>query len=157
MQVWFSDNGNPWGIKLGEEAITGYVDVKELFERYNFDSQAGAFGKFSNLNVNIIACTSDNNTYREGTSESLIIEPISKGTWHRLHWTGTLVIGGNSIADNFVSTNLSENVSEIKNLKLLESVALIGENAFAGCTNLTNAVIPETVNSIGNGAFNCTG
>ena len=23
----------------------------ELFERYNFDGQAGAFGKFSNLNV----------------------------------------------------------------------------------------------------------
>ncbi|MBE6804854.1 MAG: hypothetical protein E7528_08185 [Ruminococcaceae bacterium] len=158
MQVWFNSADNPRGINLGEEVITGYVDVKELFERYDFDSRISELYAFTeNLNVNIIACTSDNNTYREGTSESLIIEPISKGTWHRLHWTGTLVIGGNSIADDFVSTNLSENVSEIKNLKLLESVASIGENAFAGCTNLTNAVIPETVNSIENGAFNCIG
>ena len=38
-------------------------------------------------------------------------------------------------------------------LVLPDSVTEIGDEAFSGCTGLTNVVIPDTVTEIGDGAF----
>ena len=47
--------------------------------------------------------------------------------------------------------------SSLTNIIIPKSVTSIGEGAFACCRSLTNIVIPNSVTSVGNGAFyNCS-
>ncbi len=78
---------------------------------------------FSGCNIRIVV-DEDNVIYDSRDNCNAIIETA----------TNTLICGAN-------------------NSTIPESVTSIGENAFSGCSMLTNVVIPEKVTSIGHGAF----
>ncbi|MGN1349001.1 MAG: leucine-rich repeat protein, partial [Acutalibacteraceae bacterium] len=82
-----------------------------------------------------------------------------------VHWsldaeTGVLKIIGSGDMNNYSSSNDApwyEYKDYIKSVNISNSITSIGDEAFNGCTSLTNVKIPDGVTSIGNSAFSyCT-
>jgi len=74
-------------------------------------------------------------------------------TANGLKWTmlnGTLTISGNGPLEN---TQFTVHENKIKKVVIKSGVTSIGDQAFSGCTALTNATIPGSVKSIGDYAF----
>ena len=84
-------------------------------------------------------------------------------TWSYDKTTGTLTITGSGAMWNFTISLKQKSAdpmvpwaayqSEIKAVVLSEGITAIGNNAFAGCENLTEVTLPKTVTAIGEGAF----
>ena len=64
---------------------------------------------------------------------------------------GVLTISGKGAIEEDALTGTGSEL--IKKVIIEEGITAIGKNAFAGCTNLTEATIPESVTKIGEGAF----
>ena len=78
--------------------------------------------------------------------------------------TSIIVESGNTVYDSrencnaIIKTSTNELVTGCKNTVIPNSVTSIGLGAFDGCYGLTSINIPNSVTSIGNGTFNgCTG
>ena len=162
LEVWYSNN-NIAGTKLGTENITGDVVIKELFERYDFDSMSSKTYAFTeNLNVRVIAY-SDNPSYQDSPSDYYIIEPIAVGTTdsrasYRIYWNNKLSIQGSrnyggDISDNFLSGTLSEYSSDIKTVSINDYINSIGEKAFYNADNLEKLDVNYGVSTFGKEAF----
>jgi len=162
LEVWYSNN-NIAGTKLGTENITGDVVIKELFERYDFDSMSSKTYAFTeNLNVRVIAY-SDNPAYQDSPSDYYIIEPIAVGTTdsrasYRIYWNNKLSIQGSrnyggDISDNFLSGTLSEYSSDIKTVSINDYINSIGEKAFYNADNLEKLDVNYGVSTFGKEAF----
>ena len=88
-------------------------------------------------------------------------------TWSYDKTTGTLTITGSGAMWNFTISLKQKSAdpmvpwaayqSEIKAVVLSEGITAIGNNAFAGCENLTEVTLPKTVTAIGEGAFLASG
>lgn len=162
LEVWYS-NYSTAGTKLGTENIAGDIVIKDLFERYDFDSMSSKTYAFTeNLNVRVIAC-SDNPAYQDSPSDYYIIEPIAVGTTdsrasYRIYWNNKLSIQGSrnyggDISDNFLSGTLSEYSSEIKTVSINDYINSIGEKAFYNADNLEKLDVNYGVSTFGKEAF----
>jgi len=78
--------------------------------------------------------------------------------------TSLIVESGNTVYDSrnncnaIIKTETNELIAGLKNTVIPNSVTSIGEGAFLGCSGLTSVIIPSSVTSIGGHAFyNCRG
>ena len=99
--------------------------------------------------------------------------PTSGSCGENLEWsfdkeTGTLTISGEGEMENYYYSEWNNKIEwdtpwksyrlSIKKFVIEDGVTSIGEDAFAGCKNLTEFSIPDSVVSIGNGALSgCSG
>ena len=89
--------------------------------------------------------------------KNIVYDGNAQGSpWGALTVNGT--IDGDFIYSNKEKTKLSAYIGKGDDVKIPESVTLIDNQAFSGCTSLTSVIIPETVTTIGDEAFSdCTG
>ncbi|MBQ4101241.1 MAG: leucine-rich repeat domain-containing protein, partial [Oscillospiraceae bacterium] len=92
------------------------------------------------------------------SSEPVINYCGKEATWELEN--GTLTIGGNGAIANYSETDpapWSDRLSEINTIIIKNGISSIGNYAFANTTKLTKAVIANSVEFIGIGAFYATG
>ncbi len=86
----------------------------------------------------------------EDNAQVILGDGISAITYTHTHTT--LIVPKNILVDGItydvvgINDFAFENFTEITNVDLSSEIASIGENAFAGCTNLTHITIPATSN-----------
>ncbi len=154
--------------KIGNKAFYGCTKLTSM---KILMKEIISIGEYAFLN-----CQNLTDVYYAGTPEDENNKEIYNeihGFWHykcgaedddNVYWAlfdGTLTISGNGTMANY--QNASEvpwnvSIKDINNVKIGYGVINVGDNAFSGCTSLTSATIPLSVNSMGNNAFSgCTG
>ena len=94
------------------------------------------------------------------TRAEIIFKPIiDSGSFDNISWTlnnqGTLTIAGTGemTLDNLYFDMLNTYGADIHSAVISYGVASVCDNAFTGCSSLTNVSIPETIITVGNYAF----
>ena len=79
------------------------------------------------------------------------VKSIGHMAFNGCNYLETLTYNTNAIGSEF------SRISSLKTINIGNSVTIIGNQAFLGCSGLTSITIPESVTSIGDGAFSGSG
>ena len=144
---------------IGEHAFSGCtgltsVIIPEGVTTIGYKAFSGCTGLTSVIIPKSVTTINKNAFY---LVKNIVYDDNAQGSpWGALTVNGT--IDGDFIYSDKKKTKLSAYIGKGGDVKIPESVTLIDNHAFYGCTSLTSVIIPEGVTTIGEEAFSsCTG
>jgi len=138
---------------IGELAFGGCVSLPDVA----IPASVTDIGKTA-----FVGCTSlknitvdgDNKNYKS-VDGNLYTKDGTKLVQYAVGSTAASFVVPNGVTE--ICANAFSSCSSLKNITLPDSLAVIGEYAFAWCSSLTDVVVPDGVTEIGDGAFrNCS-